>query len=89
MILFDTVHGFRKSDCLSCDFVNFVKESVLENRECILVALFFRKKVQLPVHADDIGVIGRTRRDVITAFRIIELESAEIYLAVNEGKAKY
>ena len=49
----------------------------------------FYKSVQLLAYADDIDIIGRTMRDVSAAFSAIELESAKMGLAVNEGKTKY
>ena len=40
-------------------------------------------------YADDIDIIGRTKRDVTAAFGAIERESTKMGLAVNEGKTKY
>ena len=49
----------------------------------------FQKSVQLLAYADDIDIIGRTKRDVAAAFCAIEQESTKMGLAVNEGKTKY
>ena len=46
----------------------------------------FQKSVQLLAYADDIDIIGRTKRDVTAAFGAIERESTNMGLAVNEGK---
>ena len=40
-------------------------------------------------YADDIDIIGCTKRDVTAAFSAIERESTKKGLAVNEGKTKY
>lgn len=45
--------------------------------------------VELLVHTDGIYIIGCTKRDVIAAFSANEYESADMGLAVNEGKTKY
>ena len=58
-----------------------------EKREFIGRALFFKKV--LLAYADDIGIIGRTKRDVTAAYSAIERESTKMGLAVNEGKTKY
>ena len=60
-----------------------------ESRECIAMTLFFKKNVQSLGYADDVDIIGRTKRDVAAAFSVIERESTKMSLAVNEGKAKY
>ena len=39
--------------------------------------------------ANDIHIIGRTKRDVTTVFSAIERESTKMGLAVNEDKTKY
>ena len=49
----------------------------------------FFKSVQLLAYADDVDIIGRTKRDVTAAFSAIERESAKMGLVVNEGKTKY
>ena len=53
------------------------------------MALSFRKNVQLIAYADDIDIIGRTKRDVTLAFSAIEREPTKMGLTVNEGKTKY
>ena len=54
------------------------------------MALFFKKKiVKMLAYADDIDIIGRTKRNVTAAFSAIERESTKMGLAVNEGKTKY
>ncbi|XP_070137322.1 uncharacterized protein [Drosophila bipectinata] len=45
--------------------------------------------VQLLGYADDIDIIGRTKRDVTGAFGAIEKESAKLGLAVNMEKIKF
>ena len=42
----------------------------------------FYKSVQLLAYANDIDIIGRTMRDVIAAFSVIERVSAKIGLVV-------
>ena len=60
-----------------------------ERRECIARALFFKKSVQLLAYADDIDIIGRTKRDVTATFSATEQESTKMGLAVNEVKTQY
>ncbi|XP_062127293.1 uncharacterized protein LOC133839668 [Drosophila sulfurigaster albostrigata] len=50
---------------------------------------FTTKCVQLLGYADDIDIIGRTKRDVTGAFAAIEKESAKVGLAVNMEKTKF
>ena len=67
----------------------------LRHGECLRKAgvnrngTIFQKSVQLLAHADDIDIIGRTKRGVTAAFSATERESTEVVLAVNEGKTKY
>ena len=85
---FDTLRGFRQGDPLSCDLFNFVKESVLRKARVYRSGSIFQKSVQLLANADDIDIIGRTKRDVTAAFGAIVRESTKMGLAVNEGKTK-
>ena len=57
--------------------------------ECASQWHYLYKSVHLLAYADDIGIIGRTMRDVAAAFSAIEWESAKMDLAVKEGKSKY
>ena len=43
------------------------------------------KSVQLLAYADDIDIIGCTKRDITAAFSGIERESTKMGVAVNEG----
>ena len=47
------------------------------------------KSVKLLTSADDIDIIGRTNRDVATAFSAIKRESTKMGLTVNDTKTKY
>ena len=49
----------------------------------------FQTSVQLLVYADDIDIIGSTKRDVNAAFCAIERDCTKMGLAVNKGKTKY
>ncbi|XP_050745358.1 uncharacterized protein LOC127011601 [Drosophila biarmipes] len=86
---FNTVRGFRQGDPLSCDLFNFVMKGVLRKAGVHRSGTIFYKSVQLLAYADDIDIIGRSKRDVTAAFSAIEKESAKVGLAVNEGKTKY
>ena len=87
---FDTVRGFRQGDPLSCDLFKFVMESVLRKAGVHRSGIIFQKSVQLLVYAEDIDIIGRTKRDVTAAFSAIERESkSKMGLAVNGGKTKH
>ena len=64
-------------------------ESVLRKAGVHRSGTIFQKSFQLLAYADDIDIIGRTKRDVTAAFGAIEQESTKVGLAVNEGKTKY
>ena len=51
------------------------------------MALFFRKV--LTANADDIDIIGCTKRDVTDVFSAIEWEPTKMGLAVNVGQILY
>ena len=86
---FNTERGFRQGDPLSCDLFNIIMEGILRKAGVHRNGTIFYKGVQLLAYADDIDIIGRTKRDVTAAFTAIEKESAKVGLAVNEGKTKY
>ena len=69
---FHTVRGFRRGNPLSCDLFNFLLESVLRKAGVHRNGTIFYKSVQLLAYLDDIGIIGRTMRDVTAAFSAIE-----------------
>ena len=45
--------------------------------------------IQLLAYAEDIDIIGPTKRDVTAAISAIERKSTKMGLTVNEGKTKY
>ena len=59
---FDTVRGFRQGDCLSCDLFSFILESVLQKADVHRIGTIFNKSAQLLAYADDIDIIERTMR---------------------------
>lgn len=61
-------------------------ESVLRKARVHPTGTIFRKNVQLLVYADDIDIVGHTKRDVTTDFSAIKSESANMSLAVIEDK---
>ena len=86
---FDTVRDFRQGDPLSYDLFNFVMESALRKTGEHRSGSIFQKSVQLLAYADDIDIIGCTKRDVTATFSAIGRESTKMELGVNEGKTKY
>ena len=70
---FDTARGFRQGDPLSCDLFNFVMESVLRKAGVHRSATIFKTSVQLLAYADDIDIIGCTKRHVTAVFSAILL----------------
>ena len=86
---FDTVQGFGQGDPLSCDLFNLVMENVLRKAGVHRNGTIFHKSIQLLACADDIDIIGRTKRNITAAFSAIEQESTKMGLAVNEGKSGY
>ena len=63
-------------------------ENVLSKAGLHCNGTIFQKSVQLLAYADDIDIIGLTKRDVTAAFRAFEQESTKMGLAENEGKTK-
>lgn len=87
---FDTKRGFRQGDSLSCTLFNLLMESVIRKADVHRTGTILTNRcVQLLAYADDIDIIGRTKRDVTGAFGAIEKESAKVGLAVNAGKTKF
>ena len=64
-------------------------ESVLQKEGVHRNDTIFRKRGQLLAYAENIVIIGRTKRDVTAAISATERESTKIGPAINEGKAKY
>ena len=48
----------------------------------------FQKSFQLLAYADDVDIIGHTKRYVTAAFSAVERQSTKMGLAVSEGKTK-
>lgn len=86
---FDVEKGLRQGDALSCNLFNIALEAIVRNSNVNNRGTIFQKSVQLLAYADDIDIIGRTKRAVTGAFASIELEAAKMGLAVNEDKTKY
>ena len=86
---FETVRGFRQGDPLSCDLFNLIMEAVIRRAGVETKGTIFYKSVQLLAYADDIDIIGTSKRAVTAAFSAIERESAKVGLSVNEAKTKY
>ena len=64
-------------------------ETVLQKEGVDRNDTIFQKSVQLFVYADNVEIIGRTKRDATVAFNAIERESTKMDLAVNHGKTNY
>ena len=64
-------------------------ENVLWNAGVHRNGTNLQKSVQLLAYADDIDIIGCTKRDVTAAFSAIERGSTKMSLTINEGKTKY
>ena len=87
--LSNTVRDFRQGDPLSCDLFNFVMKCVLRMAGVYRNGIIFQINVQLLIYADDINIIGHTKRDVAAAFNAIKWESTKMGLTVKERKTKY
>ena len=57
-----------------------------ERRKVHRNGTIFQKSIQMLAYADDIYIIGYTKRYVTATFSAIERESAKMGLAVNEDK---
>ena len=88
---FDIVRGFKQGDPLWGDLFNFIMETKIFQLKAGVHrnGTIFQKSVQLLAYADDIDIIGRTKRNITVVFSAIERESIKMGLAVNEGKTKY
>ncbi|XP_051859298.1 uncharacterized protein LOC127565328 [Drosophila albomicans] len=87
---FTTKCGLRQGDSLSCILFNILMESIIRKAGVHRTGTILTNRcVQLLGYADDIDIIGRTKRDVTGAFGAIEKESAKVGLAVNMEKTKF
>ncbi|XP_043064095.1 uncharacterized protein LOC122320085 [Drosophila ficusphila] len=87
---FSTKCGLRQGDSLSCMLFNILMESIVRKAGVHRTGTILSNRcVQLLGYADDIDIIGRTKRDVTAAFGAIEKESAKVGLAVNMDKTKF
>ncbi|XP_020806218.1 uncharacterized protein LOC110182509 [Drosophila serrata] len=87
---FYTKCGLRQGDSLSCMLFNILMESIIRKAGVHRTGTILTNRcVQLLGYADDIDIIGRTKRDVTAAFGAIEKESAKVGLAVNMDKTKF
>ena len=75
---FDTKRGFRQGDPLSCTLFNLLMEGVLRKAGVHRSGTIFFKSVQLLAYADDIDIVGLSKRDVTAAFPAIQKESAKV-----------
>ena len=86
---FDVKKGLRQGNALSCDFFNIVLERIVQNSTVNTRGTIFQRCIQLLAYADDIDIIGRSKRDVGGAFlRRIATEAKKMGLVVIEGKTK-
>ncbi|CAD7087998.1 unnamed protein product [Hermetia illucens] len=86
---FDINNGLRQGDALSCVLFNLALEKVIRDAEVNARGTILFKSTQLLAYADDIDIMGRTTRDVQTAFIQIEQAARDLGLHINEGKTKY
>ena len=79
--------GTRQGDTLS-------KTLFITSLDCIIkqienIGTLNKKSVQIIAYADDIVIITRRKKYLENTFQIIEQESKERGLAINETKTKY
>nr|XP_043068191.1 uncharacterized protein LOC122321607 [Drosophila bipectinata] len=87
---FITKCGLRQGDSLSCILFNILMERIIRKAGVHRSGTILTNRcVQLLGYADDIDIIGRTKRDVTGAFGAIEKESAKVGLAVNMKTTKF
>ena len=86
---FDAKRGFRQGVFLSCDFFNILTERIICAAGLKHSDTIFYKSVMPLANADDVGIIGRSDREVAVAFSKFAEEVRSIGLAVNESKTKF
>jgi len=86
---FDAKRGFRQGDSLSCDFFNLLMEKIISAAGLKHNGTIFYKSVMPLAYADDVDIIGRSKREVSAAFSKFVEEAQSLGLAVNEDKTKY
>ena len=86
---FFTEKGLRQGDSLSCLLFNIALEKAVRDSGINTSGTILQRTVQLLAFADDINIIGRSKRSVIDAF--VQLESAAnmIGLVINADKTKF
>jgi hypothetical protein len=77
----------RQGNPLSALLFNLTLESVIQNLE--IRENITTKLKQIKAYADDIVITGRTKKDLIQTFEVLERESINLGLKVNETKTKY
>ena len=86
---FYTEQGLRQGDSLSCLLFNLALEKAVRDSELNTSGTVLQRTVQLLAFADDIDIIGRTKRAVVEAFVRLESAAKKMGLAINEDKTKF
>lgn len=87
--VFYTERGLRQGDSLSCILFNIALEKVIRDSGLNYRNTILQRSTQILAYADDIDIIGRTKKDVVEAFTALETAARDIGLAVNEEKTKF
>ncbi|WP_333765087.1 reverse transcriptase domain-containing protein, partial [Streptomyces sp. IBSBF 2390] len=86
---FDTTHGFRQGDALSCDLFNICLEMIVRRANIRTSSSIITKSVQLLAYADDIDIVARNVEDLKASYENISRHAASMGLRVNIEKTKY
>ena len=86
--LVTTQTGLRQFDSLSCLLFNLAQEEAIRDSQINTRGIIMNKSIQLLAYTDDIDLIARTKRDLISAFTALEEASSKIGLRINLEKTK-
>lgn len=81
--------GPRQGDGLSCLLFNLALEKIIRNSNINTAGTIFHKSVQILAFADDIAIIGRTKRNIESALINLAESAQKMGLRINKEKTKY
>jgi hypothetical protein len=85
---FKVGNGLKEGDGLAPNLFNTAMEYVIRQQSVQAQATIFYKSVQLIGYADDINIMGRTKRATSMVYRELKERAKEVGLNINVEKTK-
>ncbi|GFX55353.1 reverse transcriptase domain-containing protein [Trichonephila clavipes] len=87
---FTTERGLCQGDSLVCLLFNLVLEKCIRDREWLgRSGTLWNRSLQLLAYAEDIDIIGRSKKAVKEAFQALEISATNMGLTINKDKTKF